>query len=103
MDIKQFLKSGVCALSLLTAGGVFTANATPDDATETSAATEDAQYVWDLTDVYETTDDWDTAYEEVMTRIEGLSAYRGTLGNSAADMADAMQEVSDTAKETIRL
>ena len=103
MDIKAFLKTGVCALSLITAGTAVTAYAAPDDATETTAATEETHYVWDLTDVYATSEDWDAAFDANMAQIEGIAAYRGTLGNSAAEMAAAMRYVSDTAKETIRL
>ena len=59
--------------------------------------------VWDLTDLYATPEAWEASYTETQAKIAELANFRGTLGNSAADMAKAFRTFSDTAKEAVRL
>ncbi|MEL7029089.1 MAG: M3 family oligoendopeptidase, partial [Pseudomonadota bacterium] len=59
--------------------------------------------VWDLTGLYKSDRAWRKAYGKVQDRIDGLSVYEGTLGESAASLADAMEAMSATAKEAARI
>jgi len=61
------------------------------------------RYEWDLTDIYTTTADWEQAMEEVSIRIAELPAFKGSLGNSAQAMQQALQEISDTNKDLARV
>jgi len=89
----------VCCCSLL-AVAVCAAAASPLSAEQ---ATESATYVWDLTDLYPSEDAWEEAREKVAARVDGLTGYRGTLGNSAKAMLEALAEVSDTSRQATRL
>lgn len=66
-------------------------------------AAESQRYEWDLTEIYPNTTAWEQALAEVNERIEGLTAYRGTLGQSSAAMLEALQAYSDTNKEAARV
>jgi oligoendopeptidase F len=59
--------------------------------------------VWDLTDLYPSEAAWEEARERVTARVDGLTSYRGTLGDSAQAMLEALTEISDTRKEATRL
>jgi oligoendopeptidase F len=59
--------------------------------------------VWDLTDLYPSVDAWEEARERVAARVDRLTGYRGTLGDSAQAMLEALTEISDTRKEAARL
>lgn len=61
------------------------------------------RYVWDLTDLYATTDDWEAAFADLEYRLENVNQYRGTLGQSASHMAEALSYISDAYKELIRV
>ena len=68
-----------------------------------ASAQESEEYVWDLTDLYATTDDWESAYTDLENRRQNFDRYRGTLGNSAAAMAEALATVSNAYKELTRV
>tara|TARA_Y100000052_G_scaffold27581_2_gene36754 strand:+ start:39756 stop:41648 length:1893 start_codon:yes stop_codon:yes gene_type:complete len=70
--------------------------------TEAAEASSET-YVWDLTDIYADTDEWAEAYAEVEARLEGLTQYKGTLGDSAEALETALRDMSDTAKEAVRV
>jgi oligoendopeptidase F len=65
--------------------------------------TDGERYVWDLTDLYATTDDWEAAFSDLEYRLENVNQYRGTLGESASHMAEALTYISDSYKELIRV
>ena len=58
---------------------------------------------WDLTDLYETPEAWQIAYDQALLDIEALRGYQGSLGNSAADLATALENISLVQKEVIRV
>ena len=58
---------------------------------------------WDLTEIYASVEDWDRAMTEIAGQVENLDQYKGTLGNSAGSMADALAAVSQTDKEVARV
>ena len=66
----------------------------------TSAA--DEQH-WNLADLYPTPAAWDSAYAELRSRIDALERLRGTLGQSAAAMRDALVAISDAQRTLGRL
>ena len=61
------------------------------------------QIAWDLSELYPSFDAWDAAKAQLATRVEGLSAFRGRLGESAAVLREAYDEISNTEKELARL
>ncbi|MDJ0700144.1 MAG: oligoendopeptidase F [Woeseiaceae bacterium] len=56
----------------------------------------DPEHTWDLTDLFETVDDWDAAREEVLARFDEIESFRGTLGDSADSLYRASRFISDT-------
>ncbi len=68
-----------------------------------SSDVETVRYEWDLTEIYPTVEAWEEALDSVSDRIETLSRYRGTLDNGAANLADALEAQSDTAREAYRV
>ena len=58
---------------------------------------------WNLADLYPTPAAWDGAYAELRTRIDALEHLRGTLGESAAAMRDALVAISDAQRALGRL
>ncbi len=67
------------------------ASAWADDRTD-----GDPAYTWDLTDLFETVDDWHAAREEVLARFDEIDSFRGTLGDSADSLYRASRFISDT-------
>ena len=69
-----------------------------DDATEV-----DPQYTWDLAEIYPSLDAWEQARDEVLASFEEIEARRGTLGNSANDLYEALALVSDVTRKAARV
>jgi oligoendopeptidase F len=55
---------------------------------------------WNLGDLYPTPAAWDSAYADLSTRVDALESLRGTLGNGAASLREALVAISD-AKRTL--
>ena len=72
-------------------------------ATEQSAPAAPDPVVWDLTDLYPSVAAWRAAREDMTGRVADLARFRGTLGESAAHLADALDAVRGTEKELVRL
>ncbi|MEQ9317015.1 MAG: M3 family oligoendopeptidase, partial [Henriciella sp.] len=103
---SDLLRSGVCVAAIAALSAcASTSLAEPAPATsEASAETaETIRYEWDLTDLYATPEAWEAAYTDVEARVATIESYKGTLGTSAASMADAYRAVSDMAKDAVRL
>ncbi|MGF7155151.1 oligoendopeptidase F [Novosphingobium gossypii] len=66
-----------------------------------AAATGGAQ--WDLNDLYPTLDAWETARKQVAAALPRLSAYKGTLGQSAGSMRKALEDISDVSRTFARV
>jgi oligoendopeptidase F len=63
----------------------------------------DPKYTWDLTEIYPSIAAWEDARERTMGRAEEILALRGTLGESADALYNALALVSDTAREARRV
>src|SRR5262245_8031508 len=61
------------------------------------------KYKWDLTQIYPTDQAWRTAKDKLVGELPAIRAFRGTLGSSAAKLADALELSSRLAKEFSRL
>ncbi len=66
-------KPTVCLLTAMLALGASTLSAQEE--------TPDPRWTWDLTDLYETEDDWNAALEEALASLGGLAALKGTLSD----------------------
>lgn len=71
--------------------------------TEQSAPAAPEPVVWDLTDLYPSAEAWRAAREDLASRVGDLDRFRGALGESAAELADALDAVRGTEKELVRL
>ncbi|NND81128.1 MAG: oligoendopeptidase F [Gammaproteobacteria bacterium] len=67
------------------------------------ADTERQQITWDLTDLFESNEAWDAAFEDIQKRVERIPEQRKGFGKSAARLADDMIEQSQLIKEYWRL
>jgi len=63
----------------------------------------DPENTWDLTDMYASADDWDSARENVLTALDQIEERRGTLGESADSLYRTYRLVSDTLREAGRV
>ncbi len=61
------------------------------------------KYVWDLTDLFTTTKDWESAYATSSERIKNLPQLKNTLGKNAKTLATALTEISNSYKEAGRV
>jgi oligoendopeptidase F len=61
------------------------------------------EYKWDLTALYPSDDAWRAEKEKVAAEVPKLRAFRGTLGSSAARLADVLELQSGLDKELNRL
>ena len=43
----------------------------------------DKRYMWDLTQIYKTNEDWEAAFEELQASIPDVGKYSGTMGAPA--------------------
>ncbi|MDF1660088.1 MAG: oligoendopeptidase F [Verrucomicrobiales bacterium] len=62
-----------------------------------------APTVWDLTDLFPSVEDWETALNEVSDGIPVLESYQGKLGESAALLEAALKERSDLSRKLGRV
>ena len=67
------------------------------------ASEVDPKYTWDLTEIYPSLDAWEQARDEVLASFEEIEARRGTLGNSANDLYEALALVSDITRKAARV
>ena len=59
--------------------------------------------VWNLTDLYPSVEAWRAAKEDVTARVKDLARFRGTLGESAAQLAGALDAARGAEKDLVRL
>jgi oligoendopeptidase F len=62
-----------------------------------------SSHTWNLSEIYATEDDWNTARNEVLAALEGIVARRGTLGESASQLYEGLALVSDTSRKAARV
>lgn len=92
--MTQFIRIALAVSVLAFTGGVFA---------EEEAAQTDPRFSWDLTEIYASEEDWNTAREEVLAEMENIIAMRGTLGESADQLYKALDLVSNTARKGSRV
>ena len=61
------------------------------------------QYKWDLTPLYPSEEAWRAAKEKIAAGIPKIREFKGTLGTSAARLADALEQATRLNKEIARL
>ena len=61
------------------------------------------QYKWDLSQLYPSDEAWRAAKDTIVAEIPKLREFKGTLGTSAARLADALELASRLNKEIARL
>jgi oligoendopeptidase F len=72
-------------------------------AADTEKPAVPSAYMWDLGDLYASPAAWTAAHDDILKRVDKLDGYKGTLGNSAADMLKALDAISAVHKEVDRL
>ncbi len=92
--ISGIILLSFCFATIFVARGVIA----QDDALD-----EREQVRWDLTDIYATEPDWETAYDDIKTRIDELPELRDRFGTSATRLADALDQVSGLRKDFYRV
>jgi oligoendopeptidase F len=60
-------------------------------------------YTWDLSEIYPSPEAWEEARRGVMAKTEAIMARRGTLGDSAAELYQALALISDTTRQAMRV
>jgi len=68
-----------------------------------AATPVDPAYMWDLTDLYPSSEAWTAERDRVKASTEGFDQYKGTLGKSAKDMLAALSAFSDAQRAGARL
>jgi oligoendopeptidase F len=63
----------------------------------------DPAYTWDLTDLFPTREAWDAAREQVLADLQKIDEHRGTLGESADSLYQALDLVSATTRDALRV
>lgn len=63
----------------------------------------DAQYKWDLTDLYPSDEAWASRKEELKKRLPAVEEFKGTLGGSSKQLQSCLDLVNDIYKELARL
>ena len=63
----------------------------------------DPRYTWDLTDLYADVEAWDAARQKVLADLERIEQRRGTLGESADSLYQALAAISDATRESFRV
>jgi oligoendopeptidase F len=61
------------------------------------------KYKWDLTPLYPSDEVWREAKDKIAAEIPKLGRFKGTLGSSAKQLADALDSINAVAKEFVRL
>lgn len=81
------------------------ADATADQSMEgMEALPEELQLrEWDLGNLFESPEDWTAGYDAVMTEIAQLPEYRGTLGDSLDNLDAALQHMTATYRDALRV
>ncbi len=94
----------VGAAAMLALTGVLLGAVTMESVlTEQSRPAAPAPVVWDLTEIYPSVEAWRAAKDDLAERVVDLARFRGRLGESPADLADALDAVRGSEKELVRL
>ena len=74
-----------------------------DDIAPSSKSEINEKYLWDLTDLYPDLNSWILAKEKAANQIKELPKLRGTLGDSAAALLFASDQISAVYKDVVRI
>lgn len=90
--------------SVLALGSVLPfASALSGGAAFAEAATAGAAAQWDLADLYPSLDAWKAAREKVLAALPRLKSWQGRLGESAATLLGALEDMSVVSREAERV
>ncbi|WP_016954035.1 oligoendopeptidase F [Catenovulum agarivorans] len=70
---------------------------------EKSAKVVDEKYIWDLTDLYASDEQWQQSHSKTKGEIDKLKALQGSLGKNAQSLLIASNEISAVYKDAVRL
>ena len=62
-----------------------------------------AKIEWNLAEIYDSLDVWRADKAHLEKQVEGLSRFKGRLGESAAALSEALDAISTTEKDLVRL
>ncbi len=93
--MKASTKAGCLAAAVLSVTMVGAQERTRDEIPE--------QYKWDLTDLYASDEAWRAEKERLQTTLDEAAAFRGTVGQSAARLAEALALQASQEKTLARL
>src|SRR3954467_14905239 len=82
---------------------LFSAGALTASAQDRGRAAIPDRYKWNLADLYASDDAWRGAKEKLPAAISALGAFKGTLGSSAAHLADALDAINRVGKDVQRV
>ena len=68
-----------------------------------NADVNDDPYVWDLTDLYETDEDWNAALEEILAELEEMRVLKGTLSDGPQALLTAFETVNEKTRKATRV
>ncbi|WP_096085212.1 oligoendopeptidase F [Agaribacterium haliotis] len=63
----------------------------------------DARYIWDLSDLYSSAEDWQENYSATKAAIAELENYKGSLANGSSAMLTANKAISSAYKRAVQL
>ena len=72
-------------------------------AAQETAAPVDPRYTWDLAGLFPSVEDWDDSREQVLLDLQKIEDRRGTLGDSAESLYQALDLVSATTRDAYRV
>jgi len=91
----------ITAMALLVSVSASSTAAGQEQRTGEPAASEAT--TWDLTELFATVEDWDVARQDVLAKLSGIEARKGTLGKTAQSLLDAARLISDTRRAASRV
>ena len=95
------LSSPFCRPAL--AGLAMTISVMPMTMQTATRAQVPEQITWELTDLYPSVEAWNAKKTALEARVADLARYRGRLGENAAVLREALDAISGTDKELVRL
>lgn len=63
----------------------------------------DTKWIWDLTDLYPSTEAWNDARKDVLDRLPGLESMKGSLDDGADAFFQVFSRISELQKEAARI
>jgi oligoendopeptidase F len=95
--MNRRITSVTLALLLSLAASAIAQTAAP--AQDRTRAAIPEKYKWNLADLYASEDAWRAAKDKLQPQIATIGAFKGTLGTSAARLADALDKANAISKE----